>query len=125
MYFISNVKKDSMLSLLRTGRGFTQFQDGSINPDNDLLRICPLHQVKGVYGCIAWFEVQNGLFEFKSTSVLSIDSDEQINTVTSGSWAQSQRTASLSFVQAIRTHSNQIRKNYHINAKNRKAFVVS
>ena len=114
-----------MFNLLRTGKGFTQFQDGSINPNDDLLRICPLHRVKGVYGCIARFEVQSGLFEFESTSVLSIESDEQINNFASGSWAQSQRTASLSFVQAIRAHSNQIRNRYHVNTKNRKAFVVS
>ena len=114
-----------MFNLLRTGKGFTQFQDGSINPDDDLLRICPLHRVKGVYGCIARFEVQSGLFEFESTSVLSIESDEQINNFALGSWAQNQRTASLSFVQAIRAHSNQIRNRYHVNTKNRKAFVVS
>jgi len=125
MYFISNVKKDSMLNLLGAGRGFTQYEDGSINPDDDLLRICPLHRIKGVYGCIARFEVQSGLYEFEGSSVLAVAPDEQMGTLAAGSWAAQQRTASLSFVQALRTHTTRVRDHYHINAKSRKAFVVS
>jgi len=83
MYFISNVKKNSMLYLLGTGKGFTQYEDGSINPDDDLLRICPLNRIKGVYGCIARFEVQSSLYEFEGTSVLAVASDEQMCTLAS------------------------------------------
>jgi len=50
MYFISNVKKNSMIRLLNTGAGFSQLADGSLVPDSDLLRICPLHWIEGVYG---------------------------------------------------------------------------
>jgi hypothetical protein len=125
MYFISNVKKDSMLSLLNTRRGFTQFEDGSIDPDDELLRICPLHRIRGVYGCISRFEVQSGLYEFESTSVLPIAPDADVNGFASETWAQAQRTASVSFVDAVRTHTGTVRNNFHINAKSRQAFVVS
>jgi hypothetical protein len=69
--------------------------------------------------------VQSGLYEFEGSSVLAVASDEQIGTLASGSWAAQQRTASLSFVQALRTHTSRVRDHYHINAKSRKAFVVS
>jgi len=120
-----DVVKDSMLNLLGTGKEFTQYEDGSINPDDELLRICPLHRIKGVYGCIARFEVQSGLYEFEGSSVLAVASDEQMCTLASGSWAVQQRTASLSFVQSLRTHTARVRENYHINTKSRKAYVVS
>ena len=125
MYFLSNVKKDSMLNLLGTGKEFTQYEDGSINPDDEFLLSCPLHCIKGVYGCIARFEVQSGLYKFEGSSVLAVASDEQMCTLASGSWAVQQCTASLSFVQALRTHTARVRENYHINTKSRKAYVVS
>ena len=125
MYFISNVKKESMVRLLNTGRGFTQFEDGSINPDDDLLRICPLDRIRGVYGCIARFEVLSGLHEFEGTSVLSIDPDEEICNLASETWAQAQRTASMSSVHAVSTHANRVRGNYSIDAKTRQAFLIS
>jgi len=125
MYFISNVKKDSMLSLLGAGRGFTQFEDGSINPDDELLRICPLNRIRGVYGCISRFEVQSGLYDFQGTSVLPIAPDADVNGLASATWAQAQRTASMSFVDAMRTHATSVRDKFRINAKTRKAYVVS
>ena len=125
MYFISNVKRDSMFNLLGTRKGFTQYGDGSINPDDDLLRICPLNRIKGVYGCIARFEVQTSLYDFEDISVLAVASDAQMCTLASESWAAQQRTASVLFVQALRTHTSRVRDNYHINAKSSKAFVVS
>jgi len=125
MYFISNVKKDSMLSLLRTGRGFKRFEDGSIDPDDELLRICPLNRIRGVYGCISRFEVQSGLYEFESASVLPIAPDADVNAFASATWAQAQRTASVSFVDDVRTHTGSVRDHFHINSKTRQAFVVS
>jgi len=48
MYFISNVKKESVMRLLNTGNAYNRFPDGSIQPTDDLLRICPLQAIQGV-----------------------------------------------------------------------------
>jgi len=121
MYFISNVKKDS----IKAGRGFTQYADGSINPAEDLLRICPLHRIAGVYGCVARFEVQSGLYYIDSTSILSVASDPQLCKMASETWAQRQKSASLAFQDSIATHASIARENFAINPSSRKAFVVA
>ena len=90
MYFISNVKKDAMLQLLKSGAGFAQKSGGIIHPTDKLLRICPLHRIKGVYGCIAGFEVQAGLYEFETSAFMRIPSDPTLCESASHSWAQAQ-----------------------------------
>jgi len=81
MYFVSNVKKDSMLNLLRSGTAFSYYTDGSIKPGNDLLRICPLHRIAGVCGCVARFEVQSGLYDVDTTPILAISPDPCVDSL--------------------------------------------
>ena len=125
MYFISNVKKNSVLRMLQAGKGVSQQNDGSVQPDDDLLRICPLHRISGVYGCIARFEVQNGLHDFESTSLLPISADAEICLIASQTWAQGQRTASKIFVDTIEQHASHVREDFEINFNSRKAYMVA
>ena len=101
MYFVSNIKKDSMLNLLRSGTAFSYYKDGSIKPGEDLLRICPLHRTVGVYGCMARFEVQSGLYDVDTTPILAIPPDPHMCTLAASAWAYRQRTASLSFAHLM------------------------
>ena len=57
MYFISNVKKESVMQLLNTGKAYNRFADGSIQPTDDLLRICPLNAIQGVSRTRAFFRI--------------------------------------------------------------------
>ena len=125
MYFISNVKKNSVLRMLQAGKGVSQKNDGSVQPDDDLLRICPLHRISGVYGCIARFEVQNGLYDFESTSLLPISADAEICSIASQTWAQGQRTASKIFVDTIEQHASHVREDFEINFNSQKAYIVA
>jgi len=125
MYFVSNVKKNSALRLLETGGGFSQSADGSLVPDDDLLRICPLHRIEGVYGCIARFEVQHSMYEFEKTAIFPIASDRELCRLGAASWAQRQRTSSRAFVDNIATHASNVRERFRVDASLRKSYVIS
>jgi len=125
MYFVSNIKKDSMLNLLRSGTAFSYYKDGSIKPGEDLLRICPLHRTVGVYGCMARFEVQSGLYDVDTTPILAIPPDPHMCTLAASAWAYRQRTASLSFAHLMGLHAEIVRENFAINPGTRKAFVIA
>ena len=125
MYFISNVKKNSVLNLLNSGAGFSQSADGSLIPDDTLLRLCPLQRIKGVYGCVARFEIQNSLYEFEQTAGFPIAVDPDLCTNTAGTWAQHQRLSSRGFVESIRAHANSVRQRFDIDGTSRKSYVIS
>ena len=125
MYFISNVKKDAMLQLLNSGAGFAQKSDGIIHPTDELLRICPLHRIKGVYGCIARFEVQAGLYEFETSAFMRIPPDPTLCESASQSWAQAQRAESMAFVTDMDTHAANVRQAFGIVSDAQMAFMVS
>jgi len=125
MYFISNVKKDAMLQLLNSGAGFAQKSDGIIHPTDELLRICPLHRIKGVYGCIARFEVQAGLYEFETSAFMRIPPDPTLCESASQSWAQAQRAESMAFVTDMDTHTANVRQAFGIVSDAQMAFMVS
>ena len=125
MYFLSNVKKNSALRLLQAGLGFSQAPDGSLLPDDDLLRICPLHRIEGVYGCIARFEVQHSMYEFEKTAILPIAADTELCRLGASTWAQRQRTSSRAFVDNMATHATSVRERFHVDASLRKSYVIS
>jgi len=125
MYFISNVKKNSVLHLLNSGAGFSQSADGSLVPDDTLLRLCPLQRIQGVYGCVARFEIQHSLYEFEQTAGFPIAVDPDLCTNTAGTWAQHQRVPSRGFVESIRAHANSVRQRFDIDGTSRKSYVIS
>jgi len=125
MYFISNVKKNSMIRLLNTGAGFSQLPDGSLVPDSDLLRICPLHRIEGVYGCIARFEIQHGMYEFERTAGFPIATDPDLCNNVAETWAQYQQNPSRKFVRDIATHASNVRRHFRVDEISRKAYVIS
>jgi hypothetical protein len=125
MYFISNIKKDAMLQLLNSGAGFAQKSDGIIHPTDELLRICPLHRIKGVYGCIARFEVQAGLYEFETSAFMRIPSDPTLCGSASHSWAQAQRAESVAFVNDMNTHAANVRRAFGVVSDAQMAFIIS
>ena len=125
MYFVSNVKKNSALRLLQAGVGYAQSADGSLVPDDDLLRICPVQRIEGVYGCIARFEVQHSMYEFEKTAVLPIAADTELCRLGAVTWAQRQRTSSHAFVDSMGTHANRVRERFRIDGSLRKSYVIS
>ena len=125
MYFISNVKKNSVLHLLNSGAGFSQSADGSLIPDDTLLRLCPLQRIQGVYGCVARFEIQNSLYEFEQTAGFPIAVDPDLCTSTAGTWAEHQRLPSRGFVQSISAHADSVRQRFDIDGASRKSYVIS
>jgi len=125
MYFTSTVKKDAMLSLLATEHAFSYYGDGSINPGNELLRLCPLHQVAGEYGCVARFEIQSGLYDIDTMPILSVSPDPELCALAAKTWAYQQPAASLSFADIVAVHASIMRENFALNANTRKAFVIA
>jgi len=125
MYFISNVKKNSVLRILNSGAGFSQSTDGSLIPDDTLLRICPLQRIEGVYGCVARFEIQDSMYEFEQTAGFPVTVDPDLCSNTAATWAQRQRSPSRVFVQNMVTHANSVRQHFGIDCTSRKSYVIS
>lgn len=125
MYFLSIPKKIAMLDLLRSINGFSSFSDGSIEPNEDVLRICPLHAMRGVYGCVSRFEIQHNMYELEDSSVLDVSDNAILCPSLATSWAQQQRTTSDFYCSSITKHAQNIRSIFELDMDKRRAFVIS
>ena len=125
MYFLSSAKKTAMLNLLDSTHGFATLADGSVEPSEDVLRICPLHVIPGVFGCVSRFEVQHGIHELADTSILEISADELLCPLLAKSWAQQQRTTSDFYAQTITQHAETVRSVFKLDHKRHRGFLIS
>jgi len=87
MYFLSSTKKEAMIDLLDATDGFVTLADGSVEPSPDVLRICPLHVIPGVLGCVSRFEIQHGIHELADTPILEVSDDALLCPRLAKSWA--------------------------------------
>jgi len=125
MYFLSSAKKTVMLNLLDNTDGFATLADGSVEPSEDVLRICPLHVIPGVFGCVSRFEVHHGIHELADASILEISADRLLCPPLAKSWAQQQRTTSDFYAQTITKHAETVRSVFKLDHTRRRGFLIS
>jgi len=125
MYFLSSTKKAAMIDLLDASDGFVTLADGSVEPSPDVLRICPLHVIPDVFGCVSRFEIQHGIHELADTPILEVSNDALLCPRLARSWAQQQRTMSDFYGTSITQHAETVRNTFNLDPTRRRAFVIS
>tara|TARA_Y100000389_G_scaffold64326_1_gene60382 strand:- start:25343 stop:29326 length:3984 start_codon:yes stop_codon:yes gene_type:complete len=141
IYFLSEVKRIKVRNLIQNNRAFVVPEGSSLEnspflvPSEELLQTCPLQTVKGNYGCISRFEVEDTVFDFVTSSITSIANPRPMNT--SGviynqtdnnlyNWIRTGSLGESDFMQDyVRKHSSSVIKHFHTNDRYRRAFVQS
>ena len=141
IYFLSEIKRIKVRNLIRNNRAFVVPEGSSLEnspflvPSEELLQTCPLQIVKGNYGCISRFEVEDTVFDFVTSSITSIANPRPMNT--SGviynqtdnnlyNWIRTGSLGESDFMQNyVRKHSSSVIEHFHTNDRYRRAFVQS
>lgn len=135
IYFLSELKKLAVKNLISKQRAFV-FRPGetmetatSLNPSEELLKICPLALVPGSYGCISRYEIENGVLDFQTSSIAEFHPDRSNTTIYDAAlqdWVHVAGFGTSEYAeQIVNNHAKIVSREFSINDRYRKAFLVS
>lgn len=98
-------------------------------PTDELLEICPLQTIQGVFGCISQREVAERRVDFQSKSIVNIapNTPEELTNISTnaGRWLQGILGSSDFSRDLGYNHSMIMNKRYNLNARYRSGFMIS
>lgn len=139
VYFLSEVKRIAALNLIRQGRAFLLRDGESIEnstqliPSIELLNLCPMHVVPDSFGCISRFEVEDGVYDFETNSIVPVGirradngTEQNISTFVTQSWVSAGDLGQSDFVSdAVGTHVDVLVQTFNLNERFRRAFMLA
>ena len=142
IYFLSELKKIAVRNLLRAGRAFvlppgqTLEHTTQLVPSEELLALCPMHVVRGNYGCISRFEVEDSVLDFETASIAPVPvpvphdanatAAANLSSSTLGSWVAAGAFGGSVYMQgAVEAHADLVVSMFQVNNRFRTAFVQS
>ena len=135
IHILSNALKTEVESLISSDKAFMKVVDPESNskmrlmPSNDLLRICPINNLRGVFGCITRLNIQERVMDSISNSVTRLsprtNEDKYELYEKTGMWTQGVIGESLFSRDLGYAHNEEIVERFDLNDRYRKGFVLS
>lgn len=140
VYFLSELKKIAVRNLLRAGRAFvlppgqTLERATQLVPSEELLTLCPMTIVRGNYGCISRFEVEDTVLDFETASIAPVSKPYDGNATVAAnltspaldSWVAAGAFGGSQYMQgAVAAHADLVVSMFQVNNRFRTAFLQS
>lgn len=140
MYFISRTKRDRVLNMIADNKAFQgqdtrQWPTGTrLIPSEDLLRVCPLHLVKGLFGCMSRYEVLDRVYDFTTNAAYTampprmhynFSDAEGISANIDADWAQLREDSSEFEDKMVVNHVRTLGQYFDLNGRYRNAIVMN
>ena len=141
IYFLSEIKRIAVRNLIRQNLAFETPDNVALEnspfliPTQALLDICPMTIIKGSYGCISRYEIEDGVLDWQTGSIAPLGAHRATNETTDESgvmdvvlrnWVRSGAFGDSAYVRdAIESHSGIVIDTFNVNNRYRRALLQS